>query len=234
MSNQEEPAAKPTAGSLVEYVCPPCGGWDQLCAVFSAFLPFIDHLIDDLFCVQHGKRGRLFVSESRVWYRDTEKNQLIAGLPPYRPDAREWKQLLEKCQKILPQAKVFLLDVADWLEKALSSVEGLEALRTSDLLTVEELARLIQTLSSAYGEQRVYLLGYPERLEQTGTDPKWLARPGRQAGFVARSMAGARWDLSPSSSREMLRLMERNPRGKILRTLKIEGERFWWDEEGKA
>jgi len=230
MSNQEQSAAKPT-GVPVEYVCPLCGGWDGLCAAFYAFLPFIDHLIDDLFCLHERKHRRVFLSDGRVWYRDPKKNQLVADLPPYRPDAPEWMLLLGKGQKILPQAKIFLLDVADWLEKALASIEGLNALNHSDLFTAEALLRFAQGLSPEYQEQRDYLLGYRERLEQTGTDPKWLVRCGRQAGFVAQSIAGARWELSTTSSREMVRQLARNPRGKDPRMLKIQGERFWWDPE---
>jgi len=62
--------------------------------------------------------------------------------------------LLEKGQKILAQAKFFLLDVADWLEKALSSLAGLDALQHSDLLAAEALLRLVQRLSPTYAEQR--------------------------------------------------------------------------------
>ncbi len=75
-----------------------------------------------------------------------KRNRLIAGLPPYRPDVPEWELLLEKGQKILPQAKFFLLDVADWLEKVLSSLEGLDAIQHSDRLGAEALLRLLQTL----------------------------------------------------------------------------------------
>jgi hypothetical protein len=136
---------------------------------------------------------------------------------------------LAKGQKILPQAKFFLLDIADWLEKALSSLEGLKSIRKSDLLAAEQVLTLVPTLAEEFQEQREYLMNYREQLEEACMDPKWLGRPGRQAGFIARSMAGVRWSLVPSSSREMIRQIVRNPRGPSLRQLKIQGERQWWE-----
>ena len=141
---------------------------------------------------------------------------------------------MENGQKILPQAKFFLLDIADWLEKALSSLEGLDRLGKSDVLTAEQVIKLVQTLTPAFQEQRDYLLKDETKLMDTGMDPRWLTGSGRQAGFIARSMAGARWGLSPSSSREMIRQMEQNPRGPSLRKLKIGDERRWWESEEEA
>jgi len=102
------------------------------------------------------------------------------------------------------------------------------------MLTAEQVVKLVQTLTPEFQEQREYLLNYEEKLKHTGMDPKWLTGPGRQAGFIARSMAGARWGLSPSSSREMIRQMEQNPRGPSLRKLKIREERRWWEPEEEA
>jgi len=141
---------------------------------------------------------------------------------------------LEDGRKILPQATFFLLDIADWLEKALSSLQGLDGIGKSDVLTAEQVVKLVQTITPEFQEQREYLLNYEGKLKDTGMDPKWLTGPGRQAGFIARSMAGARWGLSPSSSREMIRQMEQNPRGPALRKLKIREERRWWEPEEEA
>jgi hypothetical protein len=89
----------------------------------------------------------------------------------------------------------------------------------------------VQTLIPEFQEPRDYLLKYEGKLKDTGMDPKWFTGRGRQAGFIARSMAGARWGLSPSSSREMVRQMEQNRRGPSLRKLKIRDERRWWEPE---
>jgi hypothetical protein len=64
--------------------------------------------------------------------------------------------------------------------------------------------------------------------EETATDVKWPRRPGRQSEFVAMCMAGARWNLAPLGSREIVRQLKLNPRGRSLRKLGIQGERFWW------
>lgn len=60
-------------------------------------------------------------------------------------------------------------------------------------------------LPDNFREQREYLLKYLDRLEETGTDPKWLRKPGSQVRFIAESMAGAEWNLTPSTSREFIR-----------------------------
>ena len=179
--------------------------------------------------LEHPKLKSPRLVGDQIWYQLPDTKEMICGLPPYEPDSEEWKRLLEKGRKILPQAKFFLLDIADWLEKALASLEALNSIKKSDLLAAEELAKLVQTLPQEFQEQREYLLNHRERLQDTGMDTKWLGTSGRQAGFVARSMAGARWNISPSSSREMIRQMARNPRGPSLRKLKIQGERGWWE-----
>lgn len=124
MSNKPEPVAKRIQGNLVEYVCPRCGGWDGLCEVYRSFLPFVDHLIEHL-CLAHlPQLSRPFVMSGlmgdHIWFRKPGKNDIIPGLPHYSPDSPEWRELLERGQKILPQAKFFLPDVADWLAKPLA------------------------------------------------------------------------------------------------------------------
>ena len=234
MQNEFEPVAKRNAGGVVQYVCQGCGGYQTLIGASDKFLPFIDHLIGDLALLEHPKLQSPRRVGDQIWYQIPESNELICGLPPYNPASEEWKRLLEDGQKILPQAKFLLLDIADWLEKALASLEGLDSIATSDVLTAERVVQLVRTLMEEFQEQREFLLNYEEKLKDTGMDPKWLTRRGRQAGFIARSMAGARWDLSPSSSREMIRQTEQNPRGPSLRKLKIQGERRWWEPEDEA
>jgi hypothetical protein len=229
MPNEDEPVAKPKEGSLVEYICPVCGGWDRGCEVYYAFLPFIDHLIRDLCIVQHARLKQPFLVGDRIWYRIPDTDEILYGLPPYEPNSREWKKLLDKGQKILPQAKLFLPDIADWLEKVLLPIEALNSIEKSDLSVAEQLVKLVQALPPEAQEQREYLLQHEETLKETGMDPKWLGGPGRQAGFVARSMAGARWSLTPSSSRELIRQVRRTPRVQALQTIGINKEGRWWE-----
>ena len=184
--------------------------WNSGCAS-GMFLPFIDHLIGDLALMENRKLREPRVVGDQIWYQLPETNEIICGLPAYDPESAEWKRLLENGQKILPEASFFLLDIADWLEKALFSLEQITSITTSDLFAADQLVRLVQGLAPEFKEQREYLLKFQEALKAAGMDPKWLTTPGRQAQFVARSMAGARSGLSPSTSREMIRQMELNP-----------------------
>jgi hypothetical protein len=229
MQNEFEPVANRDAAGFVQYVCQLCGGYRTLIGASKKFLPFIDHLIGDLCLLEHPKLKHPRRVGDEIWFQLPGTTEMICGLPTYDPDSEEWKRLMENGQKILPQAQFFLIDIAEWLEKALLSLEALNSIKVSDLFAAEELVKLVQTLPPEFEEQREYLLKYPEKLKDTGMDPKWLTGPDRQAGFVARSLAGARWDLSPSSSREMIRQAAKNRRGPSLRKLKIQGERGWWD-----
>ncbi len=229
MQNEFEPVANRNAAGFVQYVCQVCGGYQTLIGASDKFLPFIDHLIGDLCLLEHPKLENPRRVGDQIWFQLPGTNEMLCGLPAYNPDAEEWKRLLDNGQKILPQAQFFLIDIAEWLEKALSSLEALNLIKKSVLLTAEELIKLVRTLPQEFEEQREYLLNYQEKLKDTGMDPKWLTGAGRQAGFIARSMAGARWDLSLSSSREMIRKIAKNARGPLLRKLKIQGERGWWE-----
>ncbi len=231
MQNEGEPVAKRKEGNLVEYTCPRCGGYD-LQGVFYAFLPFIDHLIGHLCLEQLRELSQPFPGASgEALFRNPDTYEVMHSPPEYRPDSPVWRQFLKKSQKLLPQAKVFLPDVTDWIEKALASIEQLESIKQSDLLAAEQLVELVKKLPAEFEEQREYLLKYEEKLKDTGMDPKWPKLPGRQATFVAESIAGARWRLTPSSSKEMVRQIRRNPRGPTLRSLGIRKERYWWEPE---
>lgn len=234
MQNEFEPVANRNEAGFVQYVCQLCGGHRTLIGASTKFLPFIDHLIGDLALLEHPKLKNPRLVGDQIWYQLPESNEIIWGLPAYDPDSAEWKRLLENRQKILRQAMFFLLDIADWLEKALASLEQISSITTSNLFAADQLVQLVHTLAPEFQEQREYLLEFQEKLKDTGMDPKWLTGPGRQAGFVARSMAGARWGLSPSSSREMIRQMEQNPRGPSLRKLMIRDERRWWEPKDEA
>jgi hypothetical protein len=230
MQNEGEPVAKRKEGSFVEYVCPVCGGWDGLCAVFPAFLLFVDHLIGHLCLKELRELSQPFPGASgEALFRNPDTYEVMHSPPEYRPDSLVWRQFLTKGQKLLPQAKVLLPGIADWLEKALASIEQLKSIKQSGLLAAERLVELVKELPAAFQEQREYLLGHEEKLKDTGMDPKWKSKPDEQARFVARSLAGARWGLKPSTSREFIRQATRSPRGSLLESLGLKKEGRWWE-----
>lgn len=229
MQNEGDPATKRKEGSFVEYVCPVCGGWDALCAVFRAFLPFIDHLVGDLCLKQLPQLSRPINHEGQAWFRDPDTNELIPGLPPYAPDSPPWQRFLKKGEKLLPQAKFFLPDIADWLEKALAPIERLKSIKKSDVVVADLLVELVKMMSPEFREQREYLLKYEDKLRDTGMDPKWNSESDERARFVARSLAGARWGLAPSTSREFIRQATHSSRGSQLEALGFKKEGRWWE-----
>jgi hypothetical protein len=99
----------------------------------------------------------------QIWYQLPESNEIICGLPPYDLDSEEWRRLLQYRQKILPQGRFFLLDIADWFEKALSSQEQISSITTSDLFAADQLVQLVQALAPEFQEQREYLLRFQRR-----------------------------------------------------------------------
>lgn len=111
-------------------------------------------------------------------------------------------------RKIAPKAQVLLIFVAEWLYEALAKCPEINDILTSNLKVADQLVDLVGKLPEQFAEQRSYFLKYRDRLRETGMDPKWLRRPGGQVTFVAESMAGARWGLSPSSSREYVRQVQ--------------------------
>jgi hypothetical protein len=233
MQNEEQPVAKRKQANLVEYTCGRCGGYD-LEGVFYAFLPLVDHLIQHLCLDQLRELSQPFpAANDEAWYRNPDTFEVIPGLPPYEPDSPPWERFLKNGEKLLPQAKVFLPDIAHWLEKALDSIEPLKSIAQSDVLVAEQLPKLLQGLTPEFQEQREYLLKFEEKLKDVGMDSKWPKLPGRQSKFVAESMAGARWKLTASTSRELVRQIRRNPRGPTLRILKIRQERYWWKPQGE-
>lgn len=204
MCDEEAPHAKREEGKIGQYVCDECSGWTTG-ALFSTFLDWIDHKIDHLCRSQHPKLSRPMMVDDRIWYRLPDKDQIIPGLPSYEPNSPEWNKILDKKEKILPQAAVFLPYVAAWLANALRCIEELNSIATSDLFAAEKVVKLVQSLPDEFSEQRDYLLSHEQLLRDTAMDPKWSRRAGQQALFIAKSMAGARWGLTPSTSREMIR-----------------------------
>ncbi len=143
----------------------------------------------------------------------------------------------------MPERKIFLSFIADWLEWAFVSIPELNSIGESSILVADRLVALIRGLPEPFQEQRDYLLKQEEKLRETGMDPKWPLTPGTQSRFAAESMAGAQWGLTPSSSREYIRR-----EGKRTRTLKgreifldskaleeaifNQPEGRWWEAEG--
>src|SRR5260370_13454311 len=158
MPNEQVAIAKKINSSVVEYTCPRCGWYDRT-GVFREFLPFIDHLIQDL-CLMHSRDfvgEPIILPDGRVWFQNVSRNKLILGLPNYSPESPEWNALLVKGQKMLPQAKLFLADIADWLEMSLISIDDeLNFLAKSDVLTAEVLIARIGNLSHSYQDQQSY------------------------------------------------------------------------------
>jgi hypothetical protein len=229
MKNERQPVAKMRPDGATEYRCRACGG---LCEPHYSFLGFIDHLIRDLSVRTHPllQQPRL-VGDDDIWYQIPGSTKLLPGLPGYDPHVPEWKELLAPKQKIHPQAQVFLPDIGDWLAMALSTLNDLSELKSSNVTTAELLVSIVATTADNFKEQKEYLLRHSAHLEQTGTDPKWLAKPGNQARFVAHSMAGARWGLTTSTSREMIRRTTAAERKEALTQLNITARTAranWW------
>src|SRR5262249_55252810 len=101
----------------------------------------------------------------------------------YEPNSHTWQALAER-ERILPQARFFLPNVAHWLEPALGSLAELNSIDKSSLLAADRLVELVKGMSQQFLEQRDYLCGYEQRLRGTGMDLKSPAGAGRRAWFV--------------------------------------------------
>src|SRR5206468_11281659 len=128
-------------------------------------------------------------------------------------------------RKVADEAKALLS--SDWLEQPLTTFSEVNSIVTSDLKVAQDLVSFVRRLPDDFREQRDYLLQHQERLQETGMDPKWPRKAGGQIRFVAESMAGAEWNLRPSTSREFIRQTK-------LRKGAIPGvPQRWWDPGSK-
>jgi hypothetical protein len=178
--------------------CPICVQNKVTSPEFQEFLRFIEHMEEHL---QPEARPKKKSSSRYV----TEEELLAFSLGV---------ELLEVPKgKIADKAGLLVL-VSLWLQEALAACSELNNIRTSDLKVADQLVDLVRTLPDDFAEQRTYLMQHQDRLREAGMDPKWPRRPGSQVGFVADSMAGARWSVPPSSSREYIRRI--NPKRKSL------------------
>jgi hypothetical protein len=218
MENQAEEAANREAQESWRK-CPICG------QEFKDFLPLIKHLEghsrlqSQMVKVELGAKDYLarkiageFLPSLQGTGADRRRGPLPSGVSK---------------RKVADEAKGLLSVVADWIEQALTTFPEINSMVTSDLKVAEELVGLVRQLPDAFQEQRDYLLKRQERLKETGMDPKWPRKAGSQIRFVAESMAGAEWDLSPSTSREFIR--QQKPRKGAIPAV----PQRWWDTASK-
>ena len=217
MQNQEEKAAKKGA-QLFWRKCPICA------QEFKDFLPLIKHLEEhrrresQRIKIELGADDYLQKAIAREFFQGTETNKNIL-----RPTGGAAKR------KFAADAKGLLVAVADWLQEALMTFSDINSLLTSDVKVAERLAGFASRLPDVFREQRDYLLKHRERLKETGMDPKWPRKAGSQIRFVAESMAGAEWNLTPSTSREFIR--EHKPRKSAI---PAQDQRWWEQSSSKS
>jgi hypothetical protein len=192
MEEQENTPAKKGEGAFWRK-CPICVRNNATSPEFKEFLSLIEHMETHLQAEPQPVRRKpgAYLTEA----------DLLAFM-------HGWEILEVPRRRIAPKAQVLLIPVADWLQEALATCPEINDILTSNLKVADQLVDLVGKLPEQFAEQRAYFLKYQDRLKETGMDPKWLRRPGGQVTFVAESMAGAKWGLSPSSSREYVRQVQ--------------------------
>ena len=217
MQNQEEKAAK-KGEQLFWRKCPICA---KEC---KDFLPLIKHI------EEHCRRESQAV-KIELGAEDYLQKEIAREFFPFSRGAEADKRSSGRAskRKFAADAKVLLLAVADWLQEALMTFKEINMLLTSDLKVAEQLVGIANRLPDNFREQRDYLLKYRDRLEETGMDAKWPRKAGSQIRFVAESMAGAEWNLTPSTSREFIR--EYKPRKSAI---PAQNQRWWERSSGDS
>ncbi len=193
MENKEDSAAKKEEG-LFWKKCPLCG------QEFKQFLPLIRHIDEHYRIEPHMKKVEFGAA-------DYLRKAIAREFYPWsgaEPSGEGMSQLPRR--KLADKSVELLLAVEAWLETALETHPELNEILTSDVKVAGQLVTLAGDLPDGFREQREYLLNHRQLLEDTGMDPKWPRKPGGQVQFVAESMAGAEWNLTPSTSREYIRL----------------------------
>jgi hypothetical protein len=125
---------------------------------------------------------------------------------PSRPPGGSALKVSARVRQILPL-------IAEWIEKALSLAPELGFPESPGIPIAEKLVAIVKKLPSSVQEQRDFLLVHAEALRETGTDNKWPQTAGRQARFVAESLAGCEWGLKPTTSREYIRRQQERRAG---------------------
>jgi hypothetical protein len=218
MQNQEEKAAKRE----------PTVSWRKgpICAQeFKEFLPLIKHL-------EKHRRHESQLVKVELGAEDYLQKEIARAFSPLVPGADTGKNRSRPIggaskRKLVDDAKGLLVAVADWLQEALMTFPEINTLLTSDLKVAEQLVGFARRLPHTFREQRDYLLRHKDRLEETGMDPKWPRKAGGQIRFVAESMAGSEWNLTPSTSREFIR--ERKPRKSAIPAQ----DQRWWERSSR-
>jgi len=193
---------------------------------FKDFLPLIKHV------EEHRRREsqavKIELGADNYLQKEIEREFL-----PHARDETDKKLRRSAGQaskrKVAPGTKDLLPSVADWLQEALMTFPEINRIVTSDVKVAEQLVGFARRLSDNFREQREYLLKHQDRVRETGMDPKWLRKPGSQVRFVAESLAGAEWNLTPSTSREFIR--EYKPRKSAVPT---HDQRWWQQSSGES
>jgi len=219
MENQEEKAAKKEAEESWRK-CPICA------QEFQDFLPAIRHL------EEHVRRESQMV-KIELGAKDYLAKRIAQEFSPHLQGSEADKKKGPRRRavwrrKVADEAKGLLSVVGDWLEQALTTFSEVKSIVTSDLKVAQDLVSFVRRLPDGFREQRDYLLQHQERLQETGMDPKWPRKAGGQIRFVAESMAGAEWNLRPSTSREFIR--QQKPRKGAISGV----PQRWWDPASRA
>ena len=219
MQNQEEGAAKKREG-LFWRKCPICG------QEFNDFLPAIKHMEEHL---RHESQMVKIELGAKDYLAKRIAQEFSPNFQGTKTDSKQGpSQSRTSKRKFADEAKGLLSVVGDWLEQALTTFSEINSIVTSNLKVAEDLVSCACRLPDNFREQRDYLLKHQERLQETGMDPKWPRKAGGQIRFVAESMAGAEWNLSPSTSREFIRQTK-------LRKGAIPGvPQRWWDPASRV
>ncbi len=218
MENQEENAAKKEE-ELSWRKCPICG------QEFKDFLPLIKHL------EEHSRRESQMV-KIELGAKDYLAKRIAQEFSLFNQGTSDRKQGARQPRaskrKFAEEAKGLLSVVADWLEQGLTTCSEINSIITSNVKVAEQLVGLARRVPDEFREQRDYLFKHQARLKETGMDPKWPRKAGGRIRFVAESMAGAEWNLSPSTSREFIR--QRKPRKGAIPAV----PQRWWDPGSRA
>ena len=219
MEKQEENAAK-KEGELSWRKCPICG------QEFKDFLPLIKHLEEHSRLESQMVKIELGAKDYLAKRIAQEFSPFIQGTNSDRKQGP--RQPRASKRRFAEEAKRLLSVVADWLEQGLTTFSEINSIITSNVKVAEQLMGLARRVPDEFREQRDYLLKHQARLKETGMDPKWPRKAGGRIRFVAESMAGAEWNLSPSTSREFIR--QRKPRKGAIPAV----PQRWWDPGSRA
>jgi hypothetical protein len=173
--------------------CEICDRSNAKSPLFKDFLPRIIHLIEH-------KTG-LPVHGTPIHVRDPldDFREQIGASTRAHPDPETTRSIN------INAAKPFLPLIAEWLQSALDQTAGLAEITGKGLVTADELCGIVRSLPDKFEEQKSYFLTHEKALRATGQDPKWPKKAESRPKFVADSMAGAEFRLTPATSREFIR-----------------------------